>query len=163
LYQDTNRLKEAEPLMLRALDIDEASLGSEHPEVARDLNNLAQLYQATNRLKEAEPLMHRALAIDEAAFGPDHPDVARDLNNLARLYQDTNRLKQAEPLMQRHLLIFLQFTRRTGHRHPHLQAAIENYTALLMEMGHSKDQVTARLKRLAPELFESADKQAEEE
>ena len=76
LLQATNRLAEAEPLMRRALAIDEDSFGPEHPNVAIDLNNLAQLLQATNRLAEAEPLMRRALAIDEASFGPDHPNVA---------------------------------------------------------------------------------------
>ncbi len=154
LYQDTNRLKEAEPLMKRALAIDEASLGSEHPNVALRLNNLAALYKNTNRLKEAAPLMQRALAIDEASLGSEHPTVARDLNNLAQLYQATNRLKEAEPLMERHLVIFLQFTRRTGHPHPHLPDAIENYKALLTQMGHSEDEVNNRLKRLAPEMFE---------
>jgi len=153
LYYATNRLKEAEPLMKRALNIDEASLGKDHPDVAKDLNNLAQLYQATNRLKEAEPLMQRALNIDEASFGKDHPNVARDLNNLAVLYEATNRLKEAEPLMERHLVIFLQFTRRTGHPHPHLEDAIKNYEALLMQMGCTEDEVVARLKRLAPDMF----------
>ena len=62
--------------MRRALAIDEQSYGPEHPDVARDLNNLAQLLQATNRLAEAEPLMRRALAIDEQSYGPEHPDVA---------------------------------------------------------------------------------------
>ncbi len=157
LYQATNRLKEAEPLMLRALKIDEASLGKDHPKVARDLNNLAQLYKATNRLKEAEPLMLRALKIDEASLGKDHPKVAIRLNNLASLYIATNRLKEAEPLMERVLVILLQFTRRTGHPHPHLEAAIDNYSNLLMQMGHSQNDVIDRLKRLAPELFESQD------
>ena len=59
--------------MRRALAIDEASYGKDHPNVAIDLNNLAQLLQATNRLGEAEPLMRRALAIDEASYGKDHP------------------------------------------------------------------------------------------
>ncbi len=153
LYQDTNRLKEAEPLMQRALAIDEASLGKDHPNVAIRLNNLALLYQATGRLKEAEPLMQRALAINEASLGKDHPDVARGLNNLAQLYQATNRLKEAEPLMERHLVIFLQFTRRTGHPHPHLEDAINNYTGLLIQMGYRKEEVAARLKNLAPEMF----------
>ncbi|MDA0591603.1 MAG: tetratricopeptide repeat protein, partial [Planctomycetota bacterium] len=44
---------QAEPLYRRALAIDEQSFGTEHPEVATDLNNLAQLLQATNRLSEA--------------------------------------------------------------------------------------------------------------
>ena len=52
LLQATNRLGDAEPLMRRALAIDEASYGDAHPKVARDLNNLAQLLQATNRLGE---------------------------------------------------------------------------------------------------------------
>ena len=47
--------------MKRALAIDEKSYGPEHPDVARDLNNLAQLLKDTNRLGEAEPLMRRAL------------------------------------------------------------------------------------------------------
>jgi len=162
LYQATNRLKEAEPLMQRALKIDEASLGKDHPNVARDLNNLALLYLDTNRLKEAEPLMERALKIDEASFGKDHPNVAIRLNNLAQLYLDTNRSKEAEPLMERLLVIFLQFTRRTSHRHPHLDAAIKNYEGLLIQIGYSKDEVVARLKRLAPEIFESTDKQVKE-
>jgi hypothetical protein len=63
MLQDTSGLPEAEPLMRRALAIDEASFGAEHPDVARDLNNLAQLLKATNRLPEAEPLLRRALKI----------------------------------------------------------------------------------------------------
>ena len=43
--------------MRRALAIDEHSFGPDHPNVATDLNNLAQLLKATNRLAEAEPLM----------------------------------------------------------------------------------------------------------
>jgi len=163
LYQATNRLEEAEPLMKRALKIDEASFGKDHPKVARDLNNLAVLYHDTNRLKEAEPLMKRALKIDEASLGKDHPNVATDLNNLAKLCQATNRLKEAEPLMERGLVILLQFARRTAHPHPNLETSIKNYTALLIQMGHSKAEVAARLKRLAPEMFESTDNQPKEQ
>ena len=65
---------QAEPLYRRALAIDEASFGPDHPDVAIRLNNLAELLRATNRLAEAEPLYRRALAIDEASFGPDHPE-----------------------------------------------------------------------------------------
>ena len=38
-------------------EIDEQSFGPEHPDVARDLNNLALLLQATNRLEEAERVL----------------------------------------------------------------------------------------------------------
>ena len=64
LLKATNRIGEAEPLMRRVLEIDEASYGEQHPAVARSLKNLAQLLKATNRIGEAEPLMRRALEID---------------------------------------------------------------------------------------------------
>jgi tetratricopeptide (TPR) repeat protein len=96
---------EAEALWRRALAIDEASYGPDHPAVAVRLNNLAQLLQAMNRLSEAERLMRRGLAIDEASYGPDHPNAATRLNNLATLLQATNRLREAEPLMRRALAI----------------------------------------------------------
>jgi tetratricopeptide (TPR) repeat protein len=111
-----------------AARIDEASFGKDHPNVARDLNNLAQLLQATNRLGEAEPLMRRALAIDEASFGKDHPNVARDLNNLAQLLQATNRLGEAEPLMRRALAID---EASLGKDHPDVATALNNLATLL--------------------------------
>jgi tetratricopeptide (TPR) repeat protein len=124
LFLNKASLTEAEPLMCRALAIDEVSFGAEHPNVARDLNNLAQLLQATNRLAEAEPLMRRALAIDEASFGADHPEVATDLNNLAQLLRATNRLTEAEPLMRRVVAIL-------GEHHPNSAGALSNLAQLL--------------------------------
>jgi tetratricopeptide (TPR) repeat protein len=149
LLQATNRQSEAEPLMRRALAIDEASLGPDHPYVAIRLNNLAALLQATNRQSEAEPLMRRALAIDEASFGPDHPEVATDLNNLAQLLQDTDRLLEAEPLMRRALVILRKFRESTGHEHPHFQAAIGNYTGLLLAMKLPEEEVKRRVQEAA--------------
>jgi hypothetical protein len=71
--------------MRRALTIDEKSYGSDHPDVAKDLNNLATLLYGTNRLAEAEPLMRRALTIFEASLGPDHPRTVTVGKNLAAL------------------------------------------------------------------------------
>jgi hypothetical protein len=85
LLKATNRLAEAEPLMRRTLKIDEDSFGQDHPKVARDLNNLAQLLQATNRLAEAEPFVRRAVEIFEASLGPDHPNSKIVRGNLEAL------------------------------------------------------------------------------
>ena len=94
LLQDTNRLGEAEPLMRRALAMDEASYGPEHPNVATDLNNLAQLLQATNRLGEAEPLMRRHLEIFiefTRRTGHEHPHLRAAIGNYQRLLQAMGR------------------------------------------------------------------------
>ena len=151
LLQSTNRLEEAEPLMRQALAIDEASFGENHPNVAIRLNNLATLLQSTNRLEEAESLMRRALAIDEASFGENHPNVGGDLNNLAMLLQSDNRLEEAEPMMRRMLTIFVNFTRATGHRHPHLQAGIANYKHLLTEMGLKEEETEVKIAEIVHE------------
>jgi tetratricopeptide (TPR) repeat protein len=88
LLKATNRLSEAEPLMRRALGIDEASYGKDHPDVAIDLNNLAQLLKATNRLSEAEPLMRRALEIFllcSRKTGHEHPHLRAVVMNYINL------------------------------------------------------------------------------
>jgi Tetratricopeptide repeat len=118
---------------------------------ARLMNELGSLFYAKAVHAQAEPLMRRALAIDEASFGPDHPNVAIRLNNLAALLQATNRLAEAEPLSRRQVRIFLDFTRRTGHEHPHLQAAFGNYAGLLQAMGRSEAEIRAEIETLVRE------------
>ena len=49
--------------------------------------------------------------------------------------------------------ILIDFTRRTGHQHPHLMDAFDNYTGLLVEMGDSQDQARAKVIAMAPNLF----------
>jgi tetratricopeptide (TPR) repeat protein len=130
LLQATNRLAEAEPLMRRALAIDEQSFGLEHPKVAVRLNNLATLLQATNRLAEAEPLMQRVIAIFEKSFGENHPNIAMSLSNLANLLQATNRLAEAEPLMRRALAIDEQ---SSDPEHPNVATSLNNLATLLRD------------------------------
>jgi hypothetical protein len=89
--------------------------------------------------------MRRALSIDEKSYGPEHPDVAIDLHNLAVLLQDTNRLEEAEPLMRRQLVILVKFTRETGHLHPNLRDAFNDYFALLKEISPDHEAIAERL------------------
>ena len=136
LLQDTNRFEEAELLMRRALEIDVAAFGEQHPTVATDLCNLATLLQDTNRLGEAEPLMRRMLEIDVATFGEQHPTVATDLCNLAALLQDTNRLGEAEPLMRRALEIDVA---AFGKQHPTVATDLCHLATLLQDTNRFEE------------------------
>jgi hypothetical protein len=49
---------------------------------------------------------------------------------------------------RRVVTIFVRFTDTTGHQHPHLRAAIRNYTALLEQMGYSEEQVNSELDKI---------------
>jgi tetratricopeptide (TPR) repeat protein len=120
----------AEPLMCRALVIDEHAFGPDHSKVAIRLNNLATLLKDTNRLAEAEPLMRRALAIEERSFGLDHPHVAIALSNLATLVEAANRLSEAETLMRRALAIH---ECSLGPDHPNVATGLNNLATLLKD------------------------------
>ena len=136
LLKRTNRLGEAEPLMWRALEIDKAAFGEQHPTVAIRLNNLATLLLDTNRIEEVEPLMRRALEIDVAALGEQHPTVAIDLNNLAQMLKDTNRIEEAEPLMRRALEIDVA---AFGEQHPNVAIHLNNLAMLLQDTNRIEE------------------------
>jgi tetratricopeptide (TPR) repeat protein len=126
--RNLGKFAEAEPLLRRAVAVDERNFGPNHPNVATCLNNLAALLHDTNRLEEAEPLYRRALAIDEQSFGAYDPRVATCLNNLAQLLQATDRLEEAESLYRRALAIDEQ---GFGTSHPRVAVHLDNLAELL--------------------------------
>ncbi|MBX3055397.1 MAG: tetratricopeptide repeat protein [Anaerolineae bacterium] len=113
----------------RALAIDEKVYGPDHPDVARDLNNLGTLLQAEGDLAGARPYLERALAIREKALGSHHPDVTQSLNNLGMLLQDEGDLAGARPYLERALAIFEKVL---GADHPNI-ATLNNNLGLLLK------------------------------
>ena len=150
LYE-MNNLEEAEPLMRRSLAINEQSFGSAHPRVASSLGNLALLLNRTGRSQEAESLVRQALWIDKQSYGSEHPNVAMRLNNLATILAGTNRVEDAEPLARQALTILIRFTAITGHQHPSLHTARENYVMILKDMGQTEQEIKTTLESLANE------------
>lgn len=59
-------------------------LGADHPDVAKQLNNLALLCQNQGKFQDVERHYARALSIYEALGGPHDPNVAKTKNNLVR-------------------------------------------------------------------------------
>jgi tetratricopeptide (TPR) repeat protein len=85
---------QAEPLQRRALAMDEAAFGPQHPGVAMDLNNLAALLHLAERPEEAEPLMKRAVEILETSLGDEHPRTQTVRENLAKLEAELAAIKK---------------------------------------------------------------------
>jgi hypothetical protein len=67
------------------LKIDEAAYGLDHPDVARDLNNLAMSMAEMGEPDEAVALMQRAIKIWRATLGDDHPNTKTAMENLAAI------------------------------------------------------------------------------
>lgn len=59
-------------------------LGKDHPDVAKQLNNLALLCQNQGKYQEVEDYYERALQIYQNRLGPDDANVAKTKNNLVR-------------------------------------------------------------------------------
>jgi tetratricopeptide (TPR) repeat protein len=122
------RFSEAEPLLRRALELDESSFGPEHVFIGRDLNDLGQLCHALNRLDEAEPMMCRALAIAEKEHGQRSVGVSLCLNNLAGLLAQRGEFAEAERMYRQALSIAEEVC---GQEHPDVAIRLHNLAGLL--------------------------------
>jgi tetratricopeptide (TPR) repeat protein len=116
----------------RALKIDEASFGPDHPNVAIDVNNLGSVLKALGDLAGAKTYLERALKIDEASFGPDHPKVAIRVNNLGSVLQELGDLKGAKTYDERALKID---EASFGPDHPNVAIRVNNLGSVLQDLG----------------------------
>ena len=76
----------AKPLFERALAIWEASLGPDHPNVARALDGLVLTSVRNAGDADLQRLAERSLAIRQRALGPQHPDVAASWTTLGHVF-----------------------------------------------------------------------------
>jgi tetratricopeptide (TPR) repeat protein len=76
VYANPGKYDEAIRLLKEATEITGKALGKEHPEYARNLNNLAVTYYKTGRYSEALPLFEEASQIWEETLSPEHPNIA---------------------------------------------------------------------------------------
>lgn len=136
LLLERARYAEAEPLLRRALAINETNPGSNISTIALSLNNLAVLLIETDRLDEAEPLLVRALAIDETNVVPDNPKVAIDLSNLGALYLKRKCFKKAALVMRRALEIDAS---HYGSDHPRVANDLNNLAQLLLRIDRFEE------------------------
>ena len=133
------------------LRLREQALGSDHPDTAGSLNNLASLYEAQGHYAKAEPFFRRSLEIREKTLGPDHPDTARSLNNLAGLYWKQGHYAKAEPLFRRSLEIH---EKALGPDHPDTAGSLNNLASLYEAQGHYAK--SEPLYRRSLEIYEKA-------
>src|SRR6266542_4150391 len=149
--RDADKLDEALTFAERALEIRERLLGTEHPDVAASIDNLASIYTGNAEYVKAEPLYRRALAIREKALGKDHPETAKSLNNLAEVYRIQGKYLEAEPLYKRALEIQ---EKALGKDHLEIAESLNNLGALYYSQG--KYVETEPLFRRAFEIREKA-------
>ena len=92
------RRRDAEPLYLRAVAIQEKALGAEHPELIVVLNNLAEYYRKQARFGEAEPVFLRAIEIGRKRLPTNHWELESCLSRYSQLLAQTHRKKEGRRL-----------------------------------------------------------------
>lgn len=123
---------QAKSMHERALAIDEAVLGPNHPHVAIRLNNLGGVLESQGDLAGAKALYERALAIGEAAFGSNHPQVATFANNLGLVLRSQGDLGTAKALFERALAIDVAVF---GPEHADVAIDLSNLSIVLESQG----------------------------
>src|SRR5208282_4225805 len=123
---------QARPLYERALALREQRLGSEHPDTAEILNNLALSLREEGNHEAARPLLERALAINEKALGAEHAATAASLGNLGLVLKDEGDLAAARSLLERALAID---EKALGADHPDTANDLSNLALLLKQAG----------------------------
>ena len=95
-----DKYKEAEPLCERALEIREKHLGSCHPDVAKQLTNLALICQNQKKFDQVEHYYQRAIDIYGKSLGLMDSNVIKTKTNLASVYLEENKFELAEQLFK---------------------------------------------------------------
>ncbi len=120
LYRETREYVQAEEVLRRADQLLTKALGSDDPEVAKNLNRFGNLYLIQGRFQEAEPLFERSFQILEKAK-PGSPELAVSLNNLGGLYYRLGYFSEAKALHEKAVAIWEKFPAS-----PNLGAALLN-------------------------------------
>jgi tetratricopeptide (TPR) repeat protein len=84
-YHSLGRYDDAEPQLLRALEIRESFHQGDHADLADVMNELGHLKTSKGRYAEAEQLLREGLRMRRALLGDEHADVATSLNNLGKV------------------------------------------------------------------------------
>ncbi len=96
VYLELGQYDRAEEMHRRALALQRAGLGAQHPAVALTLNWLSAALCDRGKLIEAEAAAAEALGIQRKIFGEDHPDVATSLRTLGLTLYWQGRMAEAE-------------------------------------------------------------------
>jgi serine/threonine protein kinase/tetratricopeptide (TPR) repeat protein len=94
-YSGLGLLSMAVEQLEKALAVQQAALGPNHPDTLKTVYEVAVAYQEADRFDDAMPRFEEALKLYRAKLGPDHPDTLESMYGLAWSYMHAGRLDEA--------------------------------------------------------------------
>ena len=101
LYSKMGKTRQAEELIIRALNIEQAILGPLHKSVARSNNCLANLYFDLQQYERAEQHYLNSINIRMELIGPGDPGLLCDYSGLIRVYRKLELHERKEEVERR--------------------------------------------------------------
>jgi tetratricopeptide (TPR) repeat protein len=105
LYLYEGKLKQAELLGSKVLEVRKRALGDRHPLTLRLMGNLGAIYRSEGKYDQGAVLLRKALEERRRTLGDEHADTLYTMYQLARIYVDQGKNDQAEPLLTAFLAI----------------------------------------------------------
>ncbi len=136
-HNDLENYREAETLLLRAVELSRTLLPNNHPTLAGRIGNLAIAHNRLKKFADAEGEYTESLRITESAFGAGSPVVAGRLDNLGVFRGEQKDWDQANELHQRALDI-----RRATRGELHQSTAKSYYNCARMEWNRGNSERT---------------------
>ena len=117
---------------IKSLELKKELLGDYHPEVAINLNNIAQIYSQFGKFEKALPFQEQAMVAYKKSFGDEHLDFATSVNNLALIYFEMGLYEKALPLNE---LAFKTYKKSLGEVHPDVAMSLNNQAQVYYKLG----------------------------
>ncbi|MFV8756797.1 tetratricopeptide repeat protein [Nannocystaceae bacterium ST9] len=134
---------EAVEVQRRALEIERATLGPDHPNVASCLINYGGALARTGDHVAAREHFERAIEIKQATLGPEHPDVATALHNIGVIQMFEGQYVDSVSSFERALALR---EATLGREHPQVAHTLANLGFVQNATGQS-DAAIASLRR----------------
>ncbi len=109
VYKSLGLYKNALLLLQKALVLNDSLLGSNSPESAKSLNDLANLNFAMGDYESAIEKFNKAIRIRTDIYGEESPETAESMNDLAMVLREEGQYKRSENLLSASLSIRQKF------------------------------------------------------
>jgi eukaryotic-like serine/threonine-protein kinase len=142
-------------LLQKARATFQTTLGPEHPDTLRSMNQLGAAYVNAGKLDLARPLLEETLKLRRSTLGPEHLDTLQSLNNLAAMHHHAGNHDLVVPFLEEILKLVKA---KLGPVHPDTLRSMNNLAEAYRNAGKvdlalplHKETLTLREASLGPE------------
>ena len=150
-HKDMGQLDRALEFQLKTVEILEAVLDKNHPNLATSFNNLSQIYKDMGQLDRALEFQLKANDIYEAVLDKNHPDLATSYNNVSMIYKNMGQLDRALEFQLKDIEIS---EKALDKNHPDLATSYNNVSTIYQDLGQLTRALEFQLK--ANKVYEAA-------